>query len=330
MHKEEILNESFSQTYVVGWNIKDDILLDTSSGGAFRTFAELIIKEKGWVYGTEFTREKLAHVSGYNDERYKRFSGSKYVKSSTGKTFKEIKEHLDLGESVLFGGTPCQCDGLRSFLKKDYENLYVIDIICHGSPRPHIFEKYLQYLEKKYKSEVVDVRFRNKDKGWKNGQIVISFKNGEEIRELFHPRKNKYANIFYSNIALMSGCSACRYNTLQRVSDITLGDFWGYKSNSQIEINEKGTSVMLVNNKKGQALLDKCSETMKIQVVNKECAISNNPPLYEHTKINRFTDRFCKTVEKDKFVLAYYFYLVFLRWALKPVKAIKRILKLKK
>ena len=328
MHKEQKLNDSFSQSYVIGWSLEDDILLDTSSGGAFRTFAEYVISENGWVYGTEFTREKLAHVSGYNDDRHKRFSGSKYVKSSTGKVYKEIKERLESGETVLFGGTPCQCDGLRCFLKRDYENLYIIDIICHGSPRPQIFEKYLQYLENKYKSEVVDVKFRNKDKGWKNGQIVISFKNGKEIRELFHPRKNMYANIFYSNIALMPGCSGCKYNSLQRVGDITLGDFWGYKSNPQIDINEKGTSVMLVNSKKGQELIVKCKECMAMKVVEREIAIANNPPLYEHTKINRFTNSFCKAVENDKFIFAYYFYLVFVRYALKPIKIVKRIMKL--
>lgn len=327
MNRNSNLNEEFLQYYVVGWNKREDVLMETSSGGAFRTFADHIAGENGWVYGTEFSREKLAHVNGYNDERYKRFSGSKYVKSNMNQAFGKIKEKLEQGEKVLFGGTPCQCDALRCFLKTDYPNLYLIDIICHGSPRPQVFEKYLQYLEKKYDDKVTDIEFRNKEKGWKTGQIVIHFSKGRNVTELFHPRKNKYANIFYSNIALMSGCNGCKYNTLKRCGDITLGDFWGYKSNPQIDINEKGTSVMLVNSLKGQELLNMCEDSMVLERVEKQVAIANNPPLYEHTKINRFTTKFCAAVEKDRFMFAYYFYLVFMRYASAPLKLLKRVFK---
>ena len=318
---------AFDQYYVIGWNMDENVLLQTSSGGLFQTFAKMIVEQKGWVFGTEFSREKLAHVAGYNDENYKRFSGSKYVKSDMSQSYKTIKERLDNGEKVLFGGTPCQCDALKHFLKKDYENLYMVDIICHGSPRAKVFEKYLCYLEKKHHAKVVDIKFRNKDKGWKTGQIAIEFSDGTVLKELFHPRKNKYANIFYSNIALGKGCNGCRYNTLNRCGDITLGDFWGYKSFPDKEINENGTSVILVNSQRGKELLEMSQELLHLEKVEKEVAISDNPPLYEHTKINPLTEPFCKQVEQNRFVFAYYFYLVYLRYALIPVKIVKRLIK---
>lgn len=322
-----IKQRSFKQHYAVAWNLDAEVLSQSSSGGMFQAFAKVVIEQGGWVFGTEFTREKLASVAGYNDGRYKRFSGSKYVKSNINQAFKDIKDRLDEGKTVLFGGTPCQCAALRSYLKQEYVKLYMVDIICHGSPRADVFEKYLCYLEKKQRADVVDVEFRNKEKGWKSGQIVVHFSDGSELKELFHPRKNKYANIFYSNIALMAGCRECRYNTLDRYGDVTLGDFWGYKSYPDMKINEDGTSVVLINSSKGERLLELCRGDLFVETVEQKVAIANNPPLYEHTKINPLTKVFCDLVKKDEFIFAYYYCLVFLRYVSAPVKLVKRIVK---
>lgn len=315
----------FKQEYAIGWSIDNDVLLQTTSGGMFRVFSEEVINTSGWVYGTEFSREKLAHVAGYNDANIKKFSGSKYVKSKVDSSFVEIKKHLDMGEDVLFGGTPCQCAALKNFLQKDYENLYIIDIICHGSVRPSVFEEYLKYVEKKHNAKIENVRFRNKEKGWKNGQIEISFENGIVEKELFHPKKNLYANVFYSNIALAPGCKDCKYNTMEREGDITLGDFWGCHIYPNIEINENGTSVLLINTEKGKALLERCKDNIVIKEVAREVAIANNPPLYKHTQINPLTNLFCKCIDKFGFMFSYVLCLKVLKVVLLPVRAIKKL-----
>ena len=227
------MSDKNKQQYAVAWSRRNEILSNTSSGGVFFVLANYIIDQGGWVFGTEFSRETLAQVNGYQDENIKRFSGSKYVKSKLGNSFPRIKGILEEGKPVLFGGTPCQCGALRKYLGKEYEGLYLVDIICHGSPRTDVFEAYLKYVEKKYGSAVVDIKFRNKDKGWKNGQIEICFADGKIMKEFFHPKVNKYANVFYSNIALTPGCGECKYNNMERTGGITLGDFWGYKSHKQ-------------------------------------------------------------------------------------------------
>ena len=317
----------FEQKYIIGWSKQPDILATTSSGGMFRVFAEYVIDNGGWVFGTEFDREDLARVVGYKDERIKRFSGSKYVKSKLGDSFKEIQKYLEEGALVLFGGTPCQCGALRSFLKKDYDNLLLVDIICHGSPKPAVFSAYLDYVEKKQGAKVVDIKFRNKDKGWKNGQIEIDFENGDVIKEAFHPKVNKYANVFYSNIALTPGCGNCKYNTLDRTGDITLGDFWGYKSYPEMEICEEGTSVALVNTQKGNDLLEACEDKMVIKEVEKKVATSNNPPLHEHTPINPLSNMFDKCLRKYGFGFAYLVCLKVLKVLVLPVRVVKKIVR---
>lgn len=318
---------NFKQEYAIGWSLENEVLMNTTSGGMFRVFSEEIINASGWVYGTEFTREKLAHVNGYNDQKIKNFSGSKYVKSQVGSAFADIKTHLEAGEEVLFGGTPCQCAALRAFLKKDYENLYIVDIICHGSVRPSAFEGYLKYVEKKHNSKIKNIRFRNKEKGWSNGQIEITFENGEVFKELFHPRKNIYANVFYSNIALAPGCKGCKFNTMDRAGDITLGDFWGFRAHPDIKINENGTSVLLINTERGKDLLERCKAKVALTEVTREVAMTNNPPLYEHTKINPLTNLFCKCLEKYGFIFSYVLCLKVLKVVLLPLRAVKKLLK---
>lgn len=315
------------QEYAVGWTEDMDVLLQTSSGGMFQVFARQIIAENGWVFGTEFSREKLAHVCGYADERVERFSGSKYVKSFIGTSFKDLKEKLDMGAPVLFGGTPCQCEALRKYLNKPYENLFIVDIICHGSPVPEVFESYLVYLEKEYKSQVVDIKFRNKDKGWKNGQIEVTFANGQVLKEAFHADVNKYANVFYSNIALSPGCKDCKYNTMNRVGDITLGDFWGYKQYADVKINEMGTSVLLINSAQGKKMIEKCKDAVVLTEVTKDVAMANNPPLYEHTAINPLTNMFCKNVRKYGFAYAYTLCLKIMKIVMLPVRVAKKVVK---
>ena len=315
----------FKQEYAIGWSLENEVLLNTTSGGMFRVFSEEIINKSGWVYGTEFTREKLAHVNGYNDENVKKFSGSKYVKSNVGKSFAEIKNHLEAGEEVLFGGTPCQCAALRAFLKKEYANLYIVDIICHGSVRPSVFEGYLEYVEKKHNAKIQNIRFRNKEKGWKNGQIEITFENGEVFKELFHPKKNIYANVFYSNIALAPGCKNCKFNSMNRAGDITLGDFWGCHKYTDMEINENGTSVLLINTAKGKELLERCKNKVELREVDREVAMANNPPLYKHTPINPLTNLFGKCMEKFGFMFSYIVCLKVLKVVLLPVRAVRKL-----
>ena len=319
----------FPQQYYIGWLTDEKKILDSSSGGAFYALAQTILKMGGWVYGTQFTREKGAHVVCYNDQRISRFRGSKYVKSDMNGALIDIRERAEKGDVVLFCGTPCQCAAVRKFLGQDYPNVYVVDIICHGSPRRNVFEAYLQYLEKKHGAAVTNINFRNKDAGWTAGNLSVTFSDGSVWKQPFHPAKNKYAKVFYSNIALMPACKVCRFNTLKRPSDLTLGDFWGYRKHPEITVNLQGTSVVLVNSSKGAHLLDECGDIFNTMQMPRDIAIANNPPLYEHTPINPLTEHFCSAVEKYGFAVAYTLYLQVAGILLLPVRAVRRILRKK-
>lgn len=321
---ETMSENSFVQDYVIGWLRDGEQLKGCSSGGAFRALAQAVLAMGGTVYGTQFTREKGAHVVGYPDDRVVRFSGSKYVKSDMNGALPAIRDTVAAGTPVLFCGTPCQCAAVRKFVG-DSDRLYLVDIICHGAPRPHVLEAYLQYLEKQQGTAVTDICFRNKDEGWEAGGLLVTFADGSTFREPFHPAKNKYAKVFYSNIALTPACNGCRFNTLQRQGDLTIGDFWGHRSHPEVPINEDGTSVVLVNTPQGQALLEAAAPYFETRPVPRDTAIANNPPLTTHTPIHPMTERFCRSVERHGFETAYRRYLVELRLLLLPYKAVKKV-----
>ena len=174
---------------------------------------------------------------------------------------------------------------------------------------------------------MTDIAFRNKDKGWEAGALKVTFADGSTFQEPFHPDVNRYAKVFYSNIALTPACNGCRYNTLDRPGDVTIGDFWGHRSHPEVEIEPRGTSVVLVNSPRGEALLKAADPYFAAKPVPRDTAIANNPPLYEHTRIHPFTESFCRAVEKQGFMRPYTTYLVILRWLLLPYKAVKKLLR---
>ena len=142
---------------------------ESSSGGIFTLFAEIILKEKGIVYGAAFSDEFriVKHIAIDNEKELYKLRGSKYIQSEVGICFSEIKSHLESGLKILFSGTPCQVAGLKTFLGKDYENLFCVDVICHGTPSASLWQKYLDHIEKQYNGMIISVNFRHKEKGWK-------------------------------------------------------------------------------------------------------------------------------------------------------------------
>lgn len=153
----------------------------------------------------------------------------------------------------MFSGTPCQTAGLNSFVgKKLRENLFLVDIVCHGVPGPYVWRDYLSFLEKKYKSPIIQVNFRNKIKfGWAAHFETYTFSNGVE------KDKHGYTYLFYKHIMLRKSCEKCPYTNLQRPSDITLADFWGWeKTNPSLNKDNKGISLLFLNTQKGQNLFN--------------------------------------------------------------------------
>ena len=254
---------------------KDIHEIETSrSGAAFIAISDYILGNGGIVYGVGYKDHfKVSHQRATTKEERNEFKGSKYVQSDLDGIFRQVKEDLKQGNTVLFSGTPCQTAGLNSYIgKKLRKNLILVDIVCHGVPSPYIWRDYLAYIEKKYKSKVVKVDFRDKSRiGWAGHIESFVFENKNKVElDIF-----KY--LFGKNIMLRSSCSSCVFTNFTRPSDLTIGDYWGWeKISKEFNNDNKGCSLLLINTIKGQNLLNKISNNLFLIKSDKEKSIQPN------------------------------------------------------
>ena len=234
--------------------------MESTSGGIFTLFAENIIDKKGVVFGAAFNEDlQVEHIRVENKSDLNKLRTSKYVQSDTKDTYVEAKELLENGRLVYFSGAPCQIEGLKAYLGKDYENLILQDIICHGVPSPKVWKAYLDSKKQKINS----VNFRNKEKSsWENYQMKITYENDVEYID----RKiNPYMILFLKNSSLRESCYNCKFKKENRESEIdeTMND-------------GKGTSLLLINSEKGNKLLEEISDKIVKKEVDFKTAIENN------------------------------------------------------
>lgn len=253
----------------------EKIRLESSSGGIFTLLAERILEQGGIVYGAAFDRDwNVAHISVERKEELGKLRGSKYVQSKTGDCYRETRLWLESGRLVYFSGTPCQIDGLKAYLQRDYENLFCQDLICHGVPSSRVWQAYINSLGGK--EEWKQISFREKKSGWRNYYMSIS--DGKTRREQCY-RENSYMKLFLENISLRPSCYVCHSKGYGRHSDLTLGDFWGVEKIAPDMDDDKGISLVLIQTQKGKALLEEVgSRILRRQVGLKE-AVDGNPSL---------------------------------------------------
>ena len=274
----------------------------SSSGGIFSELANYIVREKrGIVFGASFDSDfNVIHQKSCDVKNLFIFKGSKYVQSDTKKTYEEAKKYLEEDRYVLYSGTPCQIDGFKSYLNKEYEKLYTCDIVCHGVPSPKVFNKYLQELEEKFNSKAKKINFKNKKYGWNNSSIQIEFNNGEKyISKL---TEDNFMQGFLKNIYLRPSCYNCKFSDLPRCADISLGDFWGVEGKYEEFKDDKGTSIVLLNNKKGVELFDNIKENIYYREnCDLKYAIENNPCICGHVSEPKNRNKFFKYLDELSF-----------------------------
>lgn len=235
----------------------DTIRKLSTSGGAFSAVAEEIIKKNGIVYGASLGSSDLRvrHIRIDKIEEIDKLRGAKYLQSDIGNTYIQVKEDLLNEKKVLFSGTPCQIAGLRSYLKKEFPNLYTCDIICHGVTSPLIWKEFVEFIEREHNKKVVGVCFRDKeDYHWVNCKETLrlmDIKSGvvEKVSA------DDYAKIFYEHEAMRPSCYRCKYTSVDRQGDITLGDFWGVETAHPELLDEGGVSFVMQNNERGGMLI---------------------------------------------------------------------------
>lgn len=282
---------------------KDMKEVETSrSGAAFIAISDHIIENGGVVYGAGYADYfRVVHKRAVTKEERNEFKGSKYVQSDLKGVFRSVRDDLKSGKVVMFSGTPCQTAGLHSYVgKKLRENLYLVDIVCHGVPGPFLWRDYLSYLEKKHGSEICYVNFRDKDMfGWRAHKESFKFVGWEN--------KMSFTFLFYKHIMFRHSCGACKYTNLQRPSDITIADFWGWeKTDKSINADDKGVSLLLCNTEKGQKLFDAVRERM--DAIPAELENCLQPNLKHPTIIHPKRMQFEKDYAKKGFEYVYYKY----------------------
>lgn len=230
-----------------------------SSGGVFACLAEQIIDGGGVVFGAAFEKgcRTLKHIGITSKEELVRIYKSKYVQSETRAAFSGVKKYLESGVPVLFSGCPCQVDGLKAYLRKDYENLYTVDILCHGVPSPLAYNRFLDEVSQG--KEIVSVDFRDKKYGW--GTLInVTFSDGTVHYDYYD---GNYFRAFLSGMSMREACLHCKYAQPTRIGDITLGDFWGVVDYKENWNDNKGTSLVLCNSDKGISLFERVSSVIE-------------------------------------------------------------------
>lgn len=273
--------------------------MSSTSGGLFILLAKEIIKRKGVVFGAAFDKKfNVIHTYVEDEKGLNGFKGSKYTQSTIGDTYSKVKYFLEKGRYVLFSGTPCQIEGLKAYLMKDYEKLYTQDIICHGVPSPLAFRKYLNDKEKEYNDKINNISFRDKDVSWNNFKIKISFKNNVYKKG---NTDDTYLRAFLNNISLRESCYNCSFKKKNRNSDITLADCWGIERINKEMFDNKGTSLVITNTNKGEELFNSIKKGLVYDKINLDEAIKYNSAMIKSVPYNINRDYFFKNLNNTNF-----------------------------
>lgn len=275
-------------------NRNEEVRSTSSSGGVFYEIAKNFIQNRGYVYGCALDRDMVArHICVNSLKELDKLKSSKYVQSDMSNTMAEIRKRLNKGEKVLFSGTPCQAAGLRNYLGKDYDNLIVIDVLCHGVPSPKLFADYLECLSQQYGGgKPISVNFRNKQRGWKRLYMEVRFDNGK--RHYIYSGYDRYEGMFLNNMSLRPSCYECKFTRAKRLGDLTLGDFWGIGKKYPDWDDDRGISVVMLNTDKGTEIYGKVANLFDGKREDFETVKAGQRTLYAPTTKNPKRDEFYK------------------------------------
>lgn len=265
-------------------NKENSIVLKSTSGGVFSAIAEKILSDSGVVYGCAFNDElKPQHMRVDNIEQLNLLYGSKYIQSDIGNCYIDILKDLNEKRTVFFTGTPCQVSALKTFLGKDYDNLFTADLVCHGVPSYAYFRKFIKWYEEKYNCKVTDYSFRSKDNaGWSLAGTCTIEKNSKKTNKKVFYFDNYYYHYFLNGDIYRDSCYDCKYANIHRPGDFTLGDLWGAEK-IELDFNiSNGCSLLLVNSLKAEELLKTLN--VDLQKIPLDFALQNNEQLHTPCK----------------------------------------------
>lgn len=236
------------------------------SGGIFTALSDQVLENSGVVYGCVLNDNfDVVHVRAVSQSDRNAMRGSKYVQSKMGDCFQSVQRDLQAGTTVLFSGTSCQVDGLKSYCKArglDCSKLFTVDILCHGVPSPLVWKDYMSFVTEKHHGKIENVNFRNKQKyGWTAHYDTVTVDGVEYDNNIF-------TKLFYEHNILRECCFHCPYKSTVHPGDITIADAWGVNSADPEFDDNKGVSLVLLNTQKGQTLFNTAAAECECKVVD--------------------------------------------------------------
>lgn len=296
-----VINQSEEQKPIKVYAAKNknqEVRLKSSSGGVFTSLAEYVLNNGGVVFGAKFNNDwNVVHSWTDTKEGLAAFRGSKYVQSTIGNTYREAKEFLTQGRKVLFSGTPCQIAGLKKYLRADYDNLLAVEVVCHGTPSPKVWNDYLKFrCSDKCGNDIPkisDISFRDKTNGWKQFGFKLSYSwtNLEKTNvELAPFKEDIYMKGFLRNIYLRPSCYSCPARKGKSKADISLGDYWGIEKFHPQFDDDKGCGLVLINTSVGERYFEQI-EVNKIES-KYEDALKGNRVLEHSVPLTKYSKMF--------------------------------------
>lgn len=303
-HKEKPLQVKACQTKDVKW------LIESTAGGFFPTLAQWVIEQGGVVFGTAYDAEMNPIVcKATTIEEICRFNGSKYVQSDLSKALADIKKELENGKQVLFSGTPCQVAAVKTLCNEYVDNkLITMDVVCYGVPSPGLFRAFLRSMEEKMQARITDYRFRDKHKnGWSHTTVITMI--GKDEKELYYEEEDyskvPYYKMFGTRDCFRKECYACKYNTIERISDFTTGNFWGIEGMTDFFNTHNGVSMLLLNTDKARKLFEKVADRFLEMDMTLEQAITANDALVHTCRYPDNRDKLYRCFYKHGFEAMY-------------------------
>lgn len=276
----------------------DDIRLSSTSGGVFSALCNWTFSHGGAVFGAAYADGfSVKHRVARTMEEASLLRTAKYAQSEIVDSFQQAKRLLNDGQYVLFSGTPCQIGGLKSFLGADYERLVLVDVICHGVPSPKVWARYIDYRSQTDAAGAAPtaINMRSKETGWPGYSIRFDYSNGQHY--LARSGEDPFLRCFVGDLCLRPSCYNCQFKGIYRISDFTLGDYWGVWSQLPEFNDGKGTSLVLLHSERAKTIWQQISEDMQVQAVSvPDCLNDNSSALWSSqrpAKRSEFMSRYC-------------------------------------
>lgn len=287
-------------TIIEAYGVKhknDEERLTSRSGGVFIALSDYILNQGGIIYGARLNEDfTVSHNRAENKEQRDEFKGSKYIQSDMNDIIKKVIQDLKNDKKVLFSGTACQVHAIKVSVPEKYnQNLYTVDLICHGVPSKKIFKDFLKYIEKISGKTIKEFNFRDKRFGWRSHYETSIFQDGTELTTQY------FRNLFYGHNILRPACHICNYANIHRPADITIADFWGIENVAPEFQDKKGVSLTIINNEKGKRWFESVKDELYTVYCSVEDCIKNTYTLNQPTPESENRGEFWQDYKNEKF-----------------------------